>query len=66
MARGRKSSLGIVLSPEERTSLQRWQRSTMIAAGLARRGRIILRKRSRGYCEKFLLGCCKVAYNAGS
>ena len=42
MARGRKSSLRIALSPEERTTLQHWQRSTTIAAGLARRGRIIL------------------------
>src|SRR5512134_299967 len=43
MARGRKSSLRIVLSPEERETLERWQRSTTIAAGLARRGAIILR-----------------------
>ena len=42
MARGRKSSLRIALSPEERTTLQHWQRSTTITAGLARRGRIIL------------------------
>jgi Helix-turn-helix domain len=42
MARGRKSSLRIVLSPEERETLARWQRSTTIAAGLARRGKIIL------------------------
>jgi Helix-turn-helix domain len=42
MARGRKSSLRIVLSPEERQTLDRWQRSTTIAAGLARRGKIIL------------------------
>src|ERR671922_1759046 len=42
MARGRKSSLRIVLSPEERQTLERWQRSTIIAAGLARRGKIIL------------------------
>ena len=32
----------IVLSPEERETLQRWQRSTTMAAGLVRRGRIIL------------------------
>ncbi|HWN09777.1 MAG TPA: helix-turn-helix domain-containing protein [Pyrinomonadaceae bacterium] len=42
MARGRKSSLHIVLSPEERQILARWQRSTTLAAGLARRGKIIL------------------------
>ena len=42
MARGRKSSLCIVLAPEERQTLERWQRSTIIAAGLARRGKIIL------------------------
>ena len=42
MARGRKSSLRIVLSPEEQQILERWQRSTTMAAGLARRGKIIL------------------------
>ena len=42
MARGRKSSLHIVLSPEERETLERWQRSTTRAAGLARRGKLIL------------------------
>ena len=42
MARGRKSSLRIVLSSEERQTLERWQRSTTLAAGLVRRGRIIL------------------------
>lgn len=42
MARGRKSSLRIVLSPEDRQTLEQWQRSTTIAAGLARRGKIIL------------------------
>lgn len=42
MARGRKSSLRILLSPEERDTLEHWQRSTTIAAGLARRGKIIL------------------------
>src|SRR5918995_2273155 len=42
MARGRKSSLRMVLSPEERQPLDRWQRSTPLAAGLVRRGRIIL------------------------
>ena len=42
MARGRTSSLRIVLSPTERETLERWQRSTTLAAGLARRGRLIL------------------------
>ena len=42
MARGRTSSIRIVLSPEERTTLEHWQRSTTMAAGLVRRGRIIL------------------------
>jgi len=42
MARGRKSSLRIVLSSEERQTLERWQRSTTLTAGLVRRGRIIL------------------------
>jgi hypothetical protein len=42
MVRGRKSSLRIVLSPEEQQTLERWQRSTTIASGLARRGKIIL------------------------
>jgi hypothetical protein len=42
MARGRKSSLRIVLSLEERQALERWQRSTTLAAGLVRRGKIIL------------------------
>jgi transposase len=42
MARGRTSSLHIVLSPAERETLERWQRSTTIAAGLARRGKLIL------------------------
>jgi Helix-turn-helix domain len=42
MARGRKSSLRILLSSEERDTLEHWQRSTTIAAGLARRGKILL------------------------
>src|SRR5215207_10784111 len=42
MARGRKSSLRIVLSVEERHILERWQRSTTLGAGLVRRGKIIL------------------------
>ena len=42
MVRGRKSSSRIVLSPEEQQTLERWQRSTTIASGLARRGKIFL------------------------
>ena len=42
MARGRTSSLRIVWAPEERQTLERGQRSTIIAAGLARRGKMIL------------------------
>jgi transposase-like protein len=42
MARGRKTSLTIRLTPEERQTLLAWQRSTTISAGLARRGRILL------------------------
>ena len=42
MARGRKTSLVIVLSPPEQETLERWPRSTTMAAGLSRRGRIIL------------------------
>ena len=42
MARGRKTSLTIHLTPAERRTLLVWQRATTIPAGLARRGRIIL------------------------
>lgn len=42
MARGRKTSLTICLTAEERQTLIAWQRSTTIPAGRARRGRIIL------------------------
>ena len=42
MARGRKSSLRIVLSAEEHQTLERWQRATTLTAGLVRRGKIIL------------------------
>jgi len=42
MARGRKTSLTIRLSPEHRRTLVAWQRTTTISAGLARRGRILL------------------------
>ena len=42
MARGRKTSLTIRLTADERQTLLAWQRSTTIPAGRARRGRIIL------------------------
>ena len=42
MARGRKASLRMVLSPAECQTLERGQRSTTMAAGLVRRGRLIL------------------------
>ena len=42
MARGRKTALILRLTPAERLTLLSWQRATIIAAGLARRGRIIL------------------------
>src|SRR3982750_258146 len=40
--RGRKSSLTITLTPEDRAEIERWQRATTGPAGLARRGRILL------------------------
>ena len=43
MARGRRTSLTIQLTPAQRRTLLAWQRSTTtISAGRARRGRIIL------------------------
>ena len=42
MARGRKTSLTIRLTVDDRQTLMAWQRSTTIPAGSARRGRIIL------------------------
>jgi hypothetical protein len=42
MTRGRRSSWHMVLSREEYQTLAGWQRSTTIAAGLARRGQRIL------------------------
>src|SRR5262249_14390673 len=42
MARGRTTSLTISLTPAERRTLLAWQRATTIAAGRARRGRMIL------------------------
>jgi len=42
MARGRKTSLIIRLTPVQRRTLLAWQRATTISAGCARRSRIIL------------------------
>jgi len=42
MARGRKTSLTLRLTPAERRTLLAWQRATTISAGRARRGRILL------------------------
>ena len=42
MARGRKTSLTIHLTPAERLTLLSWQRATTISAGLARRARLLL------------------------
>ena len=40
--RGRATSVNITLTPDERQTLQAWQRSTTLSAGQARRGRILL------------------------
>jgi hypothetical protein len=40
--RGRKTSLVLRLSQSERSELERWQRLTTLAAGLARRARVVL------------------------
>jgi hypothetical protein len=42
MARGRKTSLTIHLTPPERQTLLMWQRATTIPAGHARRARLLL------------------------
>ena len=42
MARGRKTSFTIRLTPTQRQTLLAWQRATNIPAGLARRARIVL------------------------
>ena len=42
MARGRRTSFMIRLTPKERQTLLAWQRTTSIPAGRARRGRVIL------------------------
>lgn len=40
--RGRKRSFSVELSVTGRADLQRWQRSTTVSVGLARRARIVL------------------------
>ena len=40
--RGRKMSFSVELSATQRTDLERWQRSTIVSVGLARRGRVLL------------------------
>src|SRR5262245_22495690 len=47
MPRGRKTSLTIHLTAEDRETLTAWQRSTTISAGRARRSRIILQLADR-------------------
>jgi len=42
MARGRKTSLVVTLTAEERDELEFWQRCTTLPVGLVRRGKIIL------------------------
>ena len=42
MARGRKTSLTIRLTPAQRHTLLAWQRATTISAGRARRARLLL------------------------
>ena len=42
MAQGRRTSVAVELTSEDRQTLEAWQRSTTIMAGPARRGRIIL------------------------
>jgi DNA invertase Pin-like site-specific DNA recombinase len=42
MAQGRKTTVRILLSDEERMALESWQRSTTLRTGLVRRAQIIL------------------------
>jgi Winged helix-turn helix len=42
MARGRKTSFTIRLTPAERLTLLTWQRATTISAGVARRARLLV------------------------
>jgi putative transposase len=40
--RGRKRSFSVEPSPSQRADLERWQRSTTVSVGLARRARVLL------------------------
>lgn len=40
--RGRKPRFAVCLTPEQRTELERWQRSTTLPVGLVRRARVVL------------------------
>lgn len=40
--RGRKRSFVVEFSPEQQADLERWQRSTTVSVGLARRARVLL------------------------
>jgi hypothetical protein len=40
--RGRKTLFSVQLSPVQRAELERWQRSTTVSVGLARRARVLL------------------------
>jgi hypothetical protein len=42
MARGRKTSLTIPLTPAQRQTLLAWQRATSVPSGVSRRARMIL------------------------
>jgi hypothetical protein len=42
MARGRKTSIHVELSPEQRGELERWLRCSTMRAGLVRRARAVL------------------------
>ena len=42
MARGRKTSLSIPLTPEERQTLLAWERARIVPCGVSRRARMIL------------------------
>jgi hypothetical protein len=42
MSSNHKTTISIILTPEEKELLQSWQRSTTICSGLAKRGRVIL------------------------
>ena len=42
MARGRQSSLVVLLTPTKRSDLEAFQRRTTMSAGLARRARMVL------------------------